>query len=121
MNLQARVNQHDRRRVIDLRVPEGLPRPVLEHQPGEEKMNKLLSVMVAAIFAASTSAFVASPAGAQAKDEKAKMEKKKGEGKKKAEGAKKPAGEKKPAPKKSSEPKKTQKKGEGKKKDEMKK
>ena len=34
-------------------------------------MNKLLSVIVAALFAVSTTAFVASPVGAQTKDEKA--------------------------------------------------
>jgi hypothetical protein len=33
-------------------------------------MNKLLSVIVAALFAVSTTAFVASPVGAQMKDEK---------------------------------------------------
>jgi len=72
-------------------------------------MNKLLSVIVAALFAVSTTAFVASPVGAQTKDE-AKKEQKKGEGKKKAEGKKSDA--------KKSEGKK---KAEGKKKDEMKK
>ena len=76
-------------------------------------MNKLLSVIVAAMFAVGSTAFVASPVGAQTKDEP-KKEMKKGEGKKKAE--KKMDGEKKAAPKKDGEPKKTQKKGEGKKK-----
>ena len=33
-------------------------------------MNKLLSVIVAALFAVRTTAFVASPVGAQTKDEK---------------------------------------------------
>jgi hypothetical protein len=73
-------------------------------------MKKLLSVIVAAMFAAST-AFIAAPAGAQMKDEP-KKEMKKGEGKKKAEPKKKGEGKKKAEPKK---------KGEGKKKDEMKK
>src|SRR5262245_14535190 len=73
----------------------------------EKEMNKLLSVIVAAMFAAvSASAFAASHAGAQMKDEKGKKEMKKGDDKKKSEGKK---GEQK-------------KKGEGKKsKDEMKK
>ena len=68
-------------------------------------MSKLLSVIVAAMFAAST-AFIAAPAGAQMKDEP-KKEMKKGEGKKKKDGKPKP--------------KKEMKKGEGKKKEEQKK
>jgi hypothetical protein len=71
-------------------------------------MNKLLSVIVAALFAVSASAFVAPDAGAQPKDEPKKTQKK-GEGKKKSEG------------KKGEPKKKTMKKGEGKKKDETKK
>ncbi len=75
-------------------------------------MKKLMSVIVAAMFAVST-AFVAAPVGAQPKDEKPKAEQKKGDGKKKAEGQKAPA-------KKEGDGKKTQtqKKGDGKKKDE---
>jgi hypothetical protein len=72
-------------------------------------MNKLLSVIVAALFAVSTTAFVASPVGAQTKDDKKKTEMK---DKKKSE-----KGEKKAAPKK--EGKAAKKKSE--KKDEMKK
>ena len=79
-------------------------------------MNKLLSVIVAALFAVSTTAFVASPVGAQTKGEDKKMEKEKKSAK----------GEKKSAPKKEGKADKKKstaapKKGEGKKKDEMKK
>ncbi len=70
-------------------------------------MSKLLSVIVAALFAVSATAFVASPVSAQMKDEKAP--------------AKKEAQKKKAAPKKQAAPKKTQKKGETMKKEEMKK
>ncbi len=49
-------------------------------------MKKLMSVIVAAMFAVST-AFVAAPVGAQPKEEKPKAEQKKGDGKKKAEAA----------------------------------
>jgi hypothetical protein len=77
--------------------------------PNQEKeMNKLLSVIVAAMFAVSATAFVASPVSAQMKDEKAAA-------------AKKEAQKKKAAPKKQAAPKKTQKKGEAAKKEEMKK
>jgi Ni/Co efflux regulator RcnB len=69
-------------------------------------MNKLLSVIVAALFAVSTTAFVASPAGAQMKDEK-KTEKK-------------AKSDKKAAPKKDATKKAAPKK-DAKKKDEMKK
>ena len=71
-------------------------------------MKKLLSVIVAAMFAVSATAFVASPVSAQMKDEKAPA-------------AKKDAQKKKAPAKKPAEPKKTQKKGEGAKKEEMKK
>ena len=77
-------------------------------------MNKLLSVIVAAMFAVGSTAFVASPVGAQMKDEK-KMDKKKS-AKGEAKAAPKKEGK---AEKKKSE--KAPKKGEGKKKDEMKK
>lgn len=70
-------------------------------------MKKLLSVIVAALFAVSATAFVASPVSAQMKDEKA--------------AAKKEAQKKKAAPKKQAAPKKTQKKGADMKKEEMKK
>jgi hypothetical protein len=62
-------------------------------------MNKLLSVIVAAMFAVGSAAYVA-PVGAQTKDEKAKKEQKKGEGKKKAEPKKKGDGKKKDEAKK---------------------
>ena len=81
-------------------------------------MNKLLSVIVAALFAVSTTAFVASPAGAQTKDDKAKKEMKKGEGKKKAEGDKKAAAK---GDKAAAKGDKAAAKKDGKKKDEMKK
>jgi hypothetical protein len=87
--------------------------PRVPNTKQEKEMNKLLSVIVAALFAVSTTAFVASPVGAQMKDEKKtekKAEKKKGEPKKKGEGKKKSEGKK-------SEGKKS----DGKKKDEMKK
>ena len=74
-------------------------------------MNKLLSVIVAALFAVSTTAFVASPVGAQMKDEKKTEKKAKSEKK---------AAEKKAAPKKDGEKKAAPKK-DAKKKDEMKK
>ena len=81
---------------------------------GEGKMNKLLSVIVAAMFAVvSASAFAASHAGAQMKDEK-KTEKKAKSEKKAA-----PKGEKKAAPK--GDTKKAEKKKAAPKKDEMKK
>ena len=61
-------------------------------------MKKLLSVIVAALFAVSTTAFVASPVSAQTKDEKVPA-------------AKKDAQKQKAPAKKPAEPKKTQKKG----------
>jgi hypothetical protein len=70
----AKVNRFCRWSVNHLRVAEELPRPTFEHKQ-EKEMNKLLSVIVAALFAVSTTAFVASPVGAQTKDEK-KTEKK---------------------------------------------
>ena len=80
-------------------------------------MKKLLSVIVAALFAVSATAFVASPVSAQMKDEKAPAKK---EAQKKAPPKKEAA---KKAPPKKDAPKKTQtqKKGEGAKKEEMKK
>jgi hypothetical protein len=81
-------------------------------------MNKLLSVIVAALFAVSATAFVASPVSAQMKDEKAPAKK---EAQKKAPPKK--EAQKKAPPKKEAAPKstQTQKKGEGAKKEEMKK
>jgi Ni/Co efflux regulator RcnB len=74
---------------------------MFEHKQ-EKEMNKLLSVIVAALFAVSTTAFVASPVGAQTKDEK-KTEKKAKSDKKaapKKDAAPKKEGDKKAAPKK---------------------
>ena len=59
-------------------------------------MNKLLSVIVAAMFAVGSTAFVASPVGAQPKDEKKEKAEKKKAPEKKPAGEKKPAAEKKP-------------------------
>src|SRR6187549_1490312 len=101
-------------RVIPFRVWRSIAFTRVSNTKGEGTMNKLLSVIVAAMFAVgSASAFAASHAGAQMKDEK-KTEKKAKSEKKAA-----PKGEKKAAPK--GDTKKAEKKKAAPKKDEMKK
>jgi hypothetical protein len=101
------------------RVAQEMRQPVFEHKK-EKEMNKLLSVIVAAMFAVgSVSAFAASHAGAQMKDEKKTEKKAKAKPESEKTQAEKDAAKKKKAAAKKDAPKKDAKAAP--KKDEMKK